>query len=34
MMDFITSNSTTIALAGVGILIVIFVIVKYIRLTD
>ncbi len=31
MMDFITSNSTTIALAAVGVVIAIFVIVKYIR---
>lgn len=31
MMDFITSNSTTIALAAAGIVIAIFVIVKYIR---
>lgn len=31
MMNFITSNSTTIALVGVGILIAFIVIVKYIR---
>jgi hypothetical protein len=31
MMEFITSNPTTVALAAVGVLIVIFLIVKYIR---
>ena len=31
MLEFIKSNSTTIALAGVGILIAFIVIVKYIR---
>lgn len=31
MLDFITSNYTTIALAAVGVVIAIFLIVKYIR---
>lgn len=31
MVDFITSNATTIALAAVGVAIAIFLIVKYVR---
>lgn len=31
MMDFITSNATTIALAIIGLIIAVFLIVKYIR---